>query len=340
MGHFKHTTGYILKTIYLFRQLLYLGFHLRYRGNDDARLIMKAANGVLSPHNLSLDLKFYKPIRHYTTGLRITNLWFSTLRGYACSNDEIMAGRYLGAMTPLFDELFDANELCERGIRDAISSDYPDNEIIIILQAFRERLLGLVKNREFVGQTLDKIIESQLSSLRQKSHNITHDEISQITFDKGGNALLACRSILDHPMDEIEENAVYKLGALVQMCNDVFDVLEDTQKGIKTMVDGIPDLTSFKSEYQDLIISVMLSFGKANYKKSNLRKFYTQMMLIISRGLVCIDHLQKSQRENNGVFDPSNMSREQLICDMEKPGNLLKSIKYTLRTISNHKNRR
>ena len=135
-----------MRTIHLFRQLLHLGFHLRYHGNNDARFVVKAANGVLNPHNLSLDPKFYRPIRHYTTGLRITNLWFSTLRGYACSKDEIMAGRYLGAMTPLFDDLFDANELNEMGIRDAISSKHPDNEIIILLQAFRDRLLGMVKN--------------------------------------------------------------------------------------------------------------------------------------------------------------------------------------------------
>ncbi|MEA3477970.1 MAG: hypothetical protein U9R60_07315 [Bacteroidota bacterium] len=319
-----------MKTFQLLRQLWQLGIQVRIHGSKDARFIQDQANDILNFHHKSLDDKFYRPIKHYTAGLRITGSWFATLRGYPLSKKEIMAGRYLAAMTPLFDALFDDEGLGEENIRDAISSESPENENIILLHAFRDNLYDNVKNKELIEHFLEKIIQSQVDSLRQKEPGISLDEIRQITNDKGGFALLGCRSILDHPLDVKEQEAVYQLGALVQLCNDVFDVWEDTRKGIKTLVDGNSNLASLRSEYLHLINSVLRFFESLNYKKPNLHKFFMQMILIIGRGLVCIDFLEKSQAENNGVFNPRNMQREQLICDMEKPGNFLKSLKYSL----------
>lgn len=141
---------------------------------------------------------------------------------------------------------------------------------------------------------------------------------------------MLCRSIMDHPLVEKEEEMVLQLGALVQLTNDIFDVWEDRQKGIKTMADGIPDFTSLKSEFQQLILSFLQKTGELHYKKSNKRKFSSLVLMIISRGLVCLDHLETSRQENNGIFEPSSMSRKQLICDMEKPSNFLKSLKSSL----------
>ncbi len=320
-----------MKIILLLRQLIQLGYQVKYHGKRDSLIIQDQANDILEPYGYKLEEKYLKPLKHYAIGLRITNLWFSTLRGYSCTDKEILAGRYLGALTPLFDALFDDQELNAKDIRDAISSQNTDNETIILLRAFRDLLLDNVKNPLVVEKYLQQIIDSQIDSLSQKNPDITYDEIRRISFNKGGVALQGCRSILDHSMDEKEEEAVHQLGSLVQLTNDVFDVWEDTRKGIKTMVDGIPDLAGFRTEYQNLIISFFRKCEHLTYKKANRCKFYTQMMLIISRGLVCLDYLEKSQEDNNGVFDPQNMSRKQLICDMEKPSNFLKSLKYTLK---------
>jgi len=320
-----------LKTIYLLRQLTQLGYQVKYHGKRDKLFIQDQANDILEPYGYKLEEKHLKPLKHYAIGLRITNLWFSTLRGYPCTDKEVLAGRYLGALTPLFDALFDDKELNEMEIRDAISSQNTNNEIIILLQALRDRLLDNVKDPLVVEKYLQKIIDSQIDSLSQKNPDITYDEIRRISFNKGGVALQGCRSILDHSMDDKEKEAVHQLGSLVQLTNDVFDVWEDTRQGIKTMVDGISDLAGFRAEYQDLIVSFFQKCEHLNYKKANRSKFYIQMMLIISRGLVCLDHLDKSQEENDGVFNPQNMSRKQLICDMEKPSNFLKSLRYTLK---------
>ena len=325
-----------MKSLHLIIQLLRLGYHVKYHANQDFTFIKHLSDNTLKPFGHKLDPNYFSPIRHYLIGLRITNLWFSTLRGYPCKEHEIMAGRYLGAMTPLFDSLFDDKRLTMNDIRDAISSQNPDNLIITLLRTFRTHLLENVKNRENVEEKLELVIQSQMQSLEQKNPDISIDQVRRITFDKGGFALLLCRSILDHPMKENEEEMILHLGALVQLTNDIFDVLEDHRKSIKTMADGISDFDSLTSEHQGLIISFLRESERCDYKKSNLWKFQALVMLILSRGLVCIDHLKKSQKENNGVFHPGSMSRKQLICDMEKPSNFLKSLKYSLTYLRNY----
>jgi hypothetical protein len=242
-------------------------------------------------------------------------------------------------MTPLFDSLFDDKTLTMSDIRDGISSQDPDNATITLLQALREHLFENVKNRETVEEKLELVIESQMQSLQQQNPDISLDKMRRITFDKGGSAMLLCRSIMDHPMKENEEEMVLQLGALVQLTNDIFDVWEDYLKGIKTMADGISDFDSFVTEYQGLIISLLQKPERCDYKKANFRKFHGLVMLILSRGLVCIDHLKTAQKENKGIFYPGSMSRKQLVCDMEKTSNFLKSLKYSntyLRDYSAH----
>ena len=315
-------------------QLIRMGYHARIHQRKDFSFIEKQSLKILGAKGRKVDIGFYRPVKHYLMGLRITNLWFSTLRGYPCTENEVMAGRYLGAMTPLFDSLFDDKSLTANNIRDAISLKITlqntENVTVTLLRSFRDDLLGNVQNKALVEEKLESVIRVQMDSLAQKQPGISDDEVRRITFDKGGFSLMLCRSIMDHPMVENEEEMVFQLGALVQLTNDIFDVWEDGQKGIKTMVDGIPDFASLKSEYHKLILSFLQKTGDLHYKKPSRRKFSALVLMVICRGLVCLDHLDASRKENKGLFDPSLMTRKQLVCDMEKPGNFLKSLKYSL----------
>jgi hypothetical protein len=323
-----------LKALILIGQLIRLGHQAIIPVRKDFDFIEKQYLKIPGSKVQNLDYKLIKSIKHYLMGLRITNLWFSTLRGYPCSEREIMAGRCLGAMTPLFDSLFDDKTLTANNIRDAISSRIPlqdtESVIVTLLRSFRDDLLGNIQNKPLVEEKLEGVIKIQMDSLQQQQPHVSDEEIRRITFEKGGGSLMLCRSIMDHPLAENEEEMVLHLGALVQLVNDIFDVREDGQKGIKTMVDGIPDFTSLKTEFQGLIIAFLQKTEYMHYKKSDKRKFEALVMPVLSRGMVCLDHLERSRLDNNGIFDPLSMSRRQLVCDMEQPSNFLKSLKYSL----------
>ena len=66
-----------------------------------------------------------------------------------------------------------------------------------------------------------------------------------------------------------------------------------------------------------------------NFESKNVVRFLDMIMPVVNRGFVCIDQFEKLEKNNNGVFEPKKFSRKQLICDMEKPVNLLRTFVYT-----------
>jgi hypothetical protein len=54
---------------------------------------------------------------------------------------------------------------------------------------------------------------------------------------------------------------------------------------------------------------------------------------IVSRGFVCLHMLQEREKQNNGNFNPGAFTRKQLICDMEKPINLLRTLHHYARIL-------
>jgi len=50
--------------------------------------------------------------------------------------------------------------------------------------------------------------------------------------------------------------------------------------------------------------------------------------LVICRGFVCLDKLEKNEKLTDNLFSIENYKRKDLICDMSKPINFLKAINY------------
>jgi len=69
-----------------------------------------------------------------------------------------------------------------------------------------------------------------------------------------------------------------------------------------------------------------------NYPENQVKKFLERVMPVINRGFVCLDQYQRLEKNSGGAFDTSSYTRKQLICDMEKPGNFLRTIQYQLKS--------
>ncbi len=256
---------------------------------------------------------------------------FCLLRGKEMSTAERNAMTYTGALTGLFDDFFDEKRTSVAHIRALV--DRPDEQLagnaheLLFVRFFRKALVNISDLSRF-RRNIDHVFNAQILSAKQAGEVIDKDEIQQITLQKGGFSLLFYRSALEEPAGSAEENMLFSLGGLSQLENDLFDVWKDYRNGIKTLVTTEKRINNLREFYTLLVEETFALVEQTSFAKENRKRFLRFIALIISRGFVCLDFLEKSERTTNHIFSLPEYKREALICDMEKPWNKLKLINY------------
>ncbi len=293
------------------------------------QLIQKSYAAVKQPINK----KYRKRIYYHGMLGSITNVWFTVLRGKSQTRQEALAGFYLGAATAVYDDLFDHYDYTmDESLIDLAGGQYKYGNITELLsKGFYDVILKNLKDPAKFNFYLQKVGYEQERSKTQVGGNLSIDEIRKITYDKGSFSVALSRSILQHPYASGEEEAVYILGKLIQLTDDVFDVRRDYLDGVDTLLTKSKDILLIQQEYIQLINESFQAFYFLGYKSSNYIVFCMQIMFVVSRGLVALDQLVEAQKRLGGIFDIEKMTREELVCDMEKPGNIWKSFLYTVR---------
>lgn len=148
------------------------------------------------------------------------------------------------------------------------------------LRLFRESMDYLKNNLD--KKTYDTFMRyiriehiSQLMSLYQLSDKlISRDDLFKITLSKGGIAILAGMHILAPKMGELERKAIYEIGGILQIFEDIKDIKEDLKMEIKTMAN------QKMINYQEL---KQLYFGTVNnlIEKCNLDSDHPNLTLDI-----------------------------------------------------------
>lgn len=263
----------------------------------------------------------------YTRIASLPNLWFSELRGFRLSKDETLANRYLGASTPVFDDLLDFEGYSYNEVLEIIRNENDiNNESLLLLKYLYENILARLKDPELFYNYLDKTAEAQMMSIRQKDNsNLTTEEIRDITYKKGGYSTLLYRSLLSNKLLPGEEEAVYHLGALLQLMNDIFDIYDDYKSEQQTLATAANDINPLNQEYRDLIDKTLGLFRNLQYPEERIKKALNILTTVISRGCVCLNRFLALQGSNN-VFNIKDFSRRDLLCDMEKIPNIRRNL--------------
>lgn len=256
---------------------------------------------------------------------------YADLRGKRLTERERRAATYLGAATGLFDDYFD---------RGSLPDDYLKN-----LYTFPEQFTGQNSNERLTNfcwanalsntrspallmEYAAKVHEAQIESRGQTLQSLSEAGLRQVTFDKGGYSVIFYLSLFYEQMPKADENLFYQTGALLQLENDLFDVYKDYQAGIKTLVTSAGSIRALRQEYQLLWENLKQSMAPTHYPAGGKRAFKQLICALVCRGFVCLDMLEKLEAQNKGVFNPAAFTRKELICDMEKPANLLRTIRY------------
>ncbi len=274
---------------------------------------------------------FRKILKYYGFGVpAVLAESYATLRGHKLSYDERLASTYQGAATGFFDDFFDKKEISEQRILELLQNPeiQAKNTIEELSLFFYKSFLKLAYDKDFVTSTIQKIHMNQLDSKKQKLQDITYDEILNITNQKGGNSVLFYRALIAPEINIEEEKALYQMGVAMQMGNDIFDVFKDAQDKIRTIITTASDIETVKSEFSINLAKALQLLDNLDFKSINKRKVILKLLLSISRVFVALDQFDKLQKQTENTFNPHLYTRAQLICDMEKPLNIIKSLRY------------
>ena len=256
------------------------------------------------------------------------------LAGRKISKSELKACVYFCACLPLYDDFFDKGSLSKKEIKNLMYTPKgfnPDNPVQELFIYLLRTVYQNLSDSGLFGSYFEQLYYGQEESKRLIDPQLSLEDVEKIAFQKGGYSALLFRSILKHPLIEGEEEAMYQLGAVGQVLDDLFDLWDDLEEGINTIVTKFND--DFKpvfNQYLKEVEELKCRFRTLTYTKKNKDKFIRELMLLVNGGTLCGQHYLKLQAQNDGVFDIKKIGRDALVCDMEKNSNRFKMIRQSI----------
>ncbi len=264
---------------------------------------------------------------------------FCALRGKRMTEKERLASTCQGATTGLFDDFFDKQNLSVADLKNFIEKSQQFKGANANQQLFLNLYTTGLQNLpdpDLTRSYVYRVYQAQVESKKQASPGLTYDEIKTITLNKGGVSLLLYRTAFANPMEIAEETMLYKLGGVMQLGNDIFDVYKDSLQGIATLITTAKKINDIRILFTALMKEGYAAAYRSNYPSRNVKNFLDIISIgIFSRCFVCLDHLEKSEARSNNIFTPELYQRKDLVCDMDTVVNKWRSVKYHI--LMNHR---
>lgn len=293
-------------------------------------------NSELGKGNKKLDKAQEKRLFTYSiVGVVMFNSALKTLTGKKLDKKQQEVSQSFTVLTAIFDDLVDefnysGDELkavCQKQVQ------YADNvweQMTIALIDKLERL----NNRTIWHPLAEKIVDYQILSKQQENGNLEENFLREIIYNKGGMSIqLNHDTVLDGKTNALESEAFFGLGVIIQLTNDIYDIFKDRNANTQTLVTDCKDIRLLRKEYNEMVDKIFAIFRQLPYPQRNIHDFLLQMMVIISRAWVALDHLEEAQKTTQNVFSPKEYTRKQLITDMAKFRNIWRSFVYNVTAI-------
>lgn len=309
---------------------LHFGWRVWRCANREWKDNWQEINKVVNRSGMMLETSYKDRLRLYAFINQILMNWVTSLRGTAWSRQEQDACSALTTLIPFYDDQFDqgGHDFSWQSLLKQANA--VDSCSIIICKVFLRKILDHLPDQDEFFRILDRTHLAQQRSLDQKGMEMNVQDLERITMEKGGNSMLLYRSLWKHPPKPGEREAWYYLGGALQLSNDIFDIYRDLQSGISTLATKSRNVPDLRQLFLDKIQLTARAVQDLDYPSANRRALLRKVMFICGRVLVCLDQLEEVQIQNGGRFEVEKLDRTDLVCDMERPGNFLKGMAYSL----------
>lgn len=258
---------------------------------------------------------------------------FIALRGREATTEEKERLVLYFICSGAFDDFVDRNELSSEDLHTI--SFHPENfqphriEEKMFLHCHLT-LRNFVHDRASYDETSRGLFRAQLDSVRQTSPEpMQEEELLRITLEKGGYAVHLCHFYLDHDAFETERSCWYRIGGIIQLTNDLFDIWRDGQAGIQTLANKMTNAHVFHDFLSALVQEMMQIIGELPVTNARKHAFLLNMMAVCSFSDMAVNRLRRIQGNEPQLPDIKNLPRKALIMDMEKPANIWHCMRFT-----------
>ena len=293
-------------------------------------------NSELGKGGKKLDKAQEKRLFTYSiVGVVMFNSALKTLTGKKLDKKQQEVSQSFTVLTAIFDDLVDEfnysgeelKAVCQKQVQ------YTDNvweQMTIALIDKLERL----NNRTIWHPLAEKIVDYQILSKKQENGSLEESFLREIIYNKGGMSIqLNHDTVLDGKTNALESEGFFGLGVIIQLTNDIYDIFKDRNANTQTLVTDCKDIHLLRKEYNDMVEKTFAILKQLPYPKRNIHDFLLQMMVIVSRAWVALDHLEEAQKTTQNIFSPKAYTRKQLITDMAKFRNIWRSFVYNVTAI-------
>lgn len=239
-----------------------------------------------------------------------------------------------GILTPVGDDLFDIDKLDADAINLITYKPESYDAQTFSARVAKEIQAFMLKDVPYKTEYLEaakNVFEIQLETIKQTDPSIDDDELTRITFAKGGYSVIIYHQVMKKPASESMWQVLFYVGSLMQLSNDLFDIYKDLRDGITTLPDKCNDYGKLQQLFLSRVRECNRLIYSLPYSKNRKEEFAVTMHLIISRGMVVIDKMMSLEKKLGKPLDYKNLSRKQLVCDMEKTKSILKWLYYSWR---------
>ncbi len=275
---------------------------------------------------------FKKILSYYALGVpSVFGFSVSILRNTSLTRKERCCLSYLGGTSGLLDDFFDNPDKNASRLKNFVEhpeSLLPANTSESLLRFLYINGLKYAERPSEIKRGALEVYQAQEESLQQKSSSCSKSFLKSVTWKKGGNAFLYYRACLNFPVEEEEKELFYQLGGLLQLGNDIFDVWEDTEQGLKTLANTTGSILKIKKFFEQELLKTLELTARIHTRRKNIRQFNQFILFGVCRVFVCLHQFEKLEPFTQGVFVPTQYKRSQLICDMQKVKNQLTMWRY------------
>lgn len=273
-----------------------------------------------------------KIIRYY--GLFITSFLCSSykrLYGKTLTDEERKRATLFGILTPVGDDLFDIDKLDFDSI--AAITFTPETYTATTFAAhvakeIQTYLLTHVPHAEEYLRASADVLHIQAETAKQTKKDISLQELQRITYTKGAVSVVIYHQCLNESASEQMLDALFYIGSLYQLGNDLFDLYKDVRDNIYTLVNTCNDFTAFKQQFLDRVRVQNQKINLLPYDEKSKQDFCKVMNTINARSMVAIDQFIRTQEKEGNAIDWWTKKRKDMIVDMEKPANFIKWLYY------------